>query len=199
MRVTTILSLAAAAGVYIVLNKLFSFSWYITIPSALATFIIIRGTVKKLILNRDSTLSSLTPMEEQAHTIAKDGIKRMKELRANTIKIKNNEVAAQVKEISKIGIDIFNTIKENPGDLSRTRQFTNYYVDVTEKLVDRYIQLSSNKLQNDDITSALTEVEEVLGSIKQTYEKQYTALFEDDVLDLEAEIKLLKQTIKLES
>jgi 5-bromo-4-chloroindolyl phosphate hydrolysis protein len=198
MRVTTIVSLIAGGALYYLLHYIFHLNLLISIPSGIAAFIFIRKAVIKLIIERNSGIASLTPVEEQAHTIAKDGLKRLKQLSSSTLKIKDNDVAAKVKEICKIGTDIFKTIKENPSDLRRARQFTNYYLDATEKIIERYIQLTTSKVRNDEIDKAVKDVEEVLDTIKGTYEKQYAALFEDDVLDLDVEIKLLKQTIKLE-
>jgi 5-bromo-4-chloroindolyl phosphate hydrolysis protein len=45
----------------------------------------------------------------------------------------------------------------------------------------------------------LSDVEETLDSMHETYKKQLTSLFEDDILDLNTEISVLKKTIKLES
>ena len=198
MKVTLIISLLTGVALAYSMKVFFNISLLLSIPAGIVFFIIMRGVLRKLILKRNQTLTSITPREEQALEVSRDGIKKIKKLKGQTIKIRDNRVARQVQEICLIGLEIFNHLKKNPNDLNRARQFTSYYLDVTEKIVSRYIDLSKHRNTHEEIDESLREVEESLEQLRSTYEKQLAHLYEDDVLDLNAEITLLKKIMKLE-
>lgn len=134
----------------------------------------------------------------QVEKAVKEGSERLRNIRAQTRLITNNDVAEKIQDICKTGLDIFDYIQKNPGDLTKAKQFINYYLDTTEKIVTKYVELISKKEGNSEIDAAVSNVESVLDSIKETYTKQLHNLLEDDLLDLNTEIKVLEKTIKLE-
>lgn len=134
----------------------------------------------------------------QVEKTVKDGSERLRNIRSQTRLISDNEVAGKIQDICKTGLDIFDYIQKNPDDLTKARQFINYYLDTTEKIVNKYVDLISKKERSSDIDAAISNVENVLDSIKETYSKQLHNLLEDDLLDLNTEIKVLEKTIKLE-
>jgi len=113
--------------------------------------------------------------------------------------IPDNNVASKVVEICKTGSEIFDYLGKNPGDISKARQFINYYLDATEKIVNQYVELSARKDKTKDIEDSLKRVETMLDSIKETYTKQLHNLLEDDLLDLNTEITVLEKTMKFEA
>jgi len=127
-----------------------------------------------------------------------EGMEKLRQISNNARLIQNNEVAAKIREICKIGVDIFDFIKKNPQDLSKARQFTLYYIDATRNIVQQYVDLSSNKEKSQEMNVALEKVEAMLYEIKNTYKKQLAYLYEHSLLDLNAEITLLKKTMELE-
>lgn len=134
----------------------------------------------------------------QVEKAVKEGSERLRNIRAQTRLISDNEVAGKIQDICKTGLDIFDYIQKNPDDLTKAKQFINYYLDTTEKIVTKYVELISKKERNSEIDAAVSNVENVLDSIKETYSKQLHNLLEDDLLDLNTEIKVLEKTIKLE-
>ena len=127
----------------------------------------------------------------------RQGIENLRSIRGMTLKIASNEVAKQIQDICRTGAEIFEYIRKNPGDLKKAKQFINYYLDATEKIVNRYVQLSSAKDKSAEVDASLKKVEETLASIDETYKKQLNNLLENDVLDLNTEIKVLETTMKM--
>lgn len=127
------------------------------------------------------------------------GFDKLKQVRNSTIEIHNNEAADKIKNICKTGFEILEYLRKNPGDMKKGAQFLNYYLETTEKIVNRYRELSLKKDKSPDIEKAMHDVETILDSINETYKKQLNNLLEDDLLDLSVEIKVLEKTMKLES
>jgi 5-bromo-4-chloroindolyl phosphate hydrolysis protein len=133
-----------------------------------------------------------------ADKAVKEGTEKLKNIRNSTRMIMNNEIAAKVQDICKTGFEIFDYIDKNPEDISKAKQFINYYLDATEKIVNRYVELSAKKEKTKEIEDSMKSVEAILDSIKETYLKQLHNLLEDDLLDLNTEIKVLEKTMKYE-
>ena len=112
--------------------------------------------------------------------------------------ITDNVTAGKVVDICRTGAEIFDYLGKNPGDIPKARQFINYYLDATEKIVKQYVELSGRKDKTKEIEDSLKRVEAMLDSIKETYSKQLHNLLEDDLLDLNTEITVLEKTMKFE-
>jgi len=152
-----------------------------------------------LFLGKKEEKSDKIPQVEKRHNeIHKEGIAKLKNIRSKTRLISDNAVAEKIQNICKIGFEIFDYIEKNPDDLKRARQFINYYLDTTEKIVVQYVELSSKQNPGSEVSETLVKVENVLDSIHKTYEKQLQNLLEDDLLDLNTEIQVLEKTIQLE-
>jgi 5-bromo-4-chloroindolyl phosphate hydrolysis protein len=134
----------------------------------------------------------------QVEKAVKEGSERLRNIRSQTRLIADNKIAGKIQDICKTGLDIYDYIQKNPDDLTKAKQFINYYLDTTEKIVNKYVELVSKKERSSEIDAAISNVENVLDSIKETYSKQLHNLLEDDLLDLNTEIKVLEKTIKLE-
>ncbi|HPS56964.1 MAG TPA: 5-bromo-4-chloroindolyl phosphate hydrolysis family protein [Spirochaetota bacterium] len=135
----------------------------------------------------------------EAEKTVRQGIEKLRNIRNLTLKITSNDVAKQIQDICKTGAEIFDYIRKNPDDLRKAKQFINYYLDTTEKIVNRYVQLSVAKEKSTEVGASLKKVEETLASIDETYKKQLHNLLENDVLDLNTEIKVLETTMKMEN
>jgi len=183
----------------------FFLSWKYTILgfwlsslAGLGALITLRIILKAVDKKRKQGAPGFKVTQKTVDDVSKDGRERLKGIRNLTIRIKNNEAAEKIKEICKIGFEIFDDIKKNPGDLKRAKPFLNYYLDTTEKIVKQYVELSNAREDNPEVKKTLSRVEDLLDSIKETYEKQLANLLTDDLLDLNTEITVLKKTMELE-
>ncbi len=196
------------AGLFLLGTALFVICFKLTPPGILWFFIsslagfagmmFVRYILKVIDKKKKEGAAGFTPDQKTAEEVAKEGFEKLRQISNQTRMIANNDVAAKIKDICKVGIKIFDEIKKNPDNVKKARQFTIYYLDATKKIVDQYVDLSNKKELTDDIGPTLTKIEEMLDSIKATFEKQLAHLIEDDLLDLNAEITVLKNTMKLE-
>jgi 5-bromo-4-chloroindolyl phosphate hydrolysis protein len=109
-----------------------------------------------------------------------------------------HDVRINILEICTTANDIFDDFVKDPKDIKIARRFILYYLDTTERIVAKYYQLSKSPYLSDDAKNTLNNVESTLVMIKDTFRKQLKKLTENDVLDLDAEVKVLKNTIKQE-
>ena len=196
MVIRFLLSLIAGTALFIYLKEYIS--GFLSFLIALLVYFIVYRLIKKI--TKEKKASSLNPASNsKSDDIINNGLQRLRQIRSNTVLIKNNDSAAKIKEICVTGVEILEHLKNNPEDLKKAKPFLNYYLVTTEKIVNRYAELCSKKDKTDEIEEAIKNVESVLDSINETYKKQLKNLLEDDLLDLSVEISVLEKTMKLES
>lgn len=116
---------------------------------------------------------------------------------ANAAKaIKDPEVSALVAQIVSASHDILNYLAKNPGRVKRARKFLSYYLETTLYIVSGYCEVESSN--DPDIVASRAKVKDVLGTIKEAFDKQLAVLLKNDVMDIDAEIDVLKSTLKSE-
>jgi len=194
------LILGLVAGRVFHLFFFFFFDSYLlsTLVGVLVYYLSYRS-LKYIVTRKGSNVIINDPFKAVASEKAiREGMEKLKSLRNNTRMIANNEVASKVVTICKTGSEIFDYLGKNPGDIPKARQFINYYLDATEKIVNQYVELSARKDRTKEIEDSLKRVESMLDSIKETYSKQLNNLLEDDLLDLNTEISVLEKTMKFE-
>lgn len=130
--------------------------------------------------------------------IVKDGREQVKRIEDIGLKVMKHDVRINILEICTTANDIFDDFVKDPNDINIARRFILYYLDTTERIVAKYYQLSKSPYLSDDAKNTLNNVESTLVMIKDTFRKQLKKLTENDVLDLDAEVKVLKNTIKQE-
>jgi 5-bromo-4-chloroindolyl phosphate hydrolysis protein len=136
--------------------------------------------------------------EKAAVDLVREGMEKLRQISNTTRMIQSNEVAGRIRDICKVGVDIFDYIKKNPGRINKVKQFTNYYLDTTKKIIEQYVELSGRGDRTPEIGEALQKVEGMLDLIKQTFDRQMTNLLEDKLLDINTELTVLKNTMKME-
>ncbi len=124
--------------------------------------------------------------EAEAHLSAmKDAI-----LRAN-----DRVLEARVDRFSDTARGLFRTIESDPGDLTSARKFLSVYLlgarDATIKFADLFAHNRS--------TTARTEYEALLTDLETTFASRTTALLANGHTDLDVEISVLRDRLKLET
>lgn len=130
--------------------------------------------------------------------IVREGREQVNRIEEIGLKIMNHTVRVDILEICSIANDIFDNFLKDPRDIKESRRFLNYYLDTTERIVSKYYELSKAVYLSDEAKKTLKDVESTLVLIKDSFRNHLKKLTENDVLDLEAEVKVLQNTIKRE-
>ncbi|HVP18470.1 MAG TPA: 5-bromo-4-chloroindolyl phosphate hydrolysis family protein [Spirochaetia bacterium] len=123
---------------------------------------------------------------------------QLKTFRGLISSVDKPEVRAKIQHLADLAEQIVDRVRENHRDAKRVRQFLNYYLGATVTIVQRYVDLGSRRNASGEIGAALAKVESMLDPIERVFEQQLAASAQDEVLDLDTELKLLEQTLQLE-
>ncbi len=135
---------------------------------------------------------------EALNSVLKNGGRKLTQMRSFPYKITNYELRKKILHICDVAEKIFETVKKNPEDVRTGQLFSSYYLDPTIKILSKYVELSKHKDYSAEVQSRLEHVEAVLDSVQVAFEKQFSNLLRNEMLDLDTEIALLEETIEIE-
>lgn len=98
------------------------------------------------------------------------------------------ELRQKIRDVVAAAGKVLGLIEEDPRDLRRARKFLNVYLDSAKTVTENYAATSA-KSPSPEMEAKFRAV---LDDLKTTCEEQYKKLLENDTLDLDAQIEVLK-------
>jgi hypothetical protein len=108
------------------------------------------------------------------------------------------EIKARALNVYREGEKIIGYIKKNPAQAVMARRFFNYYLEKAEELLTRYHNLTSAEIKTERLASLKEKTLSALDSILRGMALQFSRLISSEVIDIEADIKLLENTVRME-
>ena len=127
-----------------------------------------------------------------------EGRRRLHSLRAANDAIKDAEISARLDRMTLAGDKIFERLEKDISRASDVRRFMNYYLPTAEKLLSGYQTLSATGSKGENVTAALTSIENSLEMIAAAFEKQLDNLYGDQALDIQTDIDALEAILGAE-
>ena len=122
----------------------------------------------------------------------------LREIRQVNDEIPDERMSAQIDLIERLTAQIFNCVRQHPEKLSQIRQFLNYYLPTTIKLMEQYVTLQNQNVKTENITEGMQKIEDLLDKVIVAFQRQLDALFESDVVDITADIRVMEQMMASE-
>jgi len=138
------------------------------------------------------------PRNELAEGVVQEAEEKLNKIRYFGSKIANRNVKAKVEAICTLATKIFEDIRKDPRDVKPAKKFLGYYLDATANILEKYLDISEKQLESVEINARLRKSEETLEMIRSAFERQLAKLIENDILDLDSEISVLQNTLKME-
>ena len=130
--------------------------------------------------------------------VVKHGQQKLADMRALQREIHQPDVREKIATLCTVGANIFDALKKNPQHVNAVARFSEYYLDTTMKLIKNYIHLSEHQTYSADAQTSLIKVNRMLTDIQLAYEKQLNSVLQDVVVDLDADIAMLEESINIE-
>jgi 5-bromo-4-chloroindolyl phosphate hydrolysis protein len=191
-----ILSGLLGGGLFLLLKLIIHLGLTLSLIFAILTFFIglrVFREKKPQIIVHDQRLS-----KQKVSKIVFDGKRTVNKIRGQAYLIKKDTVKQEVREICDLADSIFEDFKKDPKDIKAARKFINYYLETTETIILKYIELHKRERHSEEEVEILEKVEITLAQIKETFKLQLDKLVEDDFLDLDTELAVLRKTMESE-
>lgn len=192
-----VVSALISASVFLLFSVLFEAGAFISSLFGLTSFI--GGT---LLFSRSRFNKKLEELEKihginpnKVKKVMKEGRKKIRAIKRMAKKTEDSSIRDQILAIHSVARKIFDNFEYDPKDIKAARQFLNYYLDATIKIIKQYYLLSHMKT-DDKKKETLKEVEKLMGRIEKAFENQLTKLYDDDFINLDTEIRVLENAVK---
>jgi 5-bromo-4-chloroindolyl phosphate hydrolysis protein len=187
--------LATVAGVFVVSNLLVGQSIvFAAVVAALA------GLGCFLAYGADASAQSLVVPAGSDYTAAEasamlaEAEKRVDGLERAAKAIRDGEITTRLRRIADLARAILANLAHDPRDLRRARKFLNIYLDSALRVSESYAR-THERASNAELESRFRNV---LVTIEQVFGEQQQKLLENDVLDLDVQIEVLKTQLERE-
>lgn len=133
------------------------------------------------------------PKTAEVTATLSQGRAKLMELRQLAMRLSDQRIRQLTEEVCVWADKILRTLKEQPEDLPRVWNFFDYYLPTMEKVLRKFKQLESGGVLTADTADKTAAC---LREISTAMQKQYASLYDDDVFDLEAEMKVMTAVCK---
>ena len=169
---------------------------------SLGVFLLLRAVCRDEVTE---TVVPDPPKEEEKPTgnaeldkMISDGQKAISEMKRLDDAIADEKISQDIRRLEDVCGKIFDHVKAEPSKLPRIRQFMDYYLPTTLKLLNAYDRMDSTGVSGENITGTKEKVENVLGTIVAAFEKQLDSLFGAEAMDISTDISVLETMLARE-
>ena len=161
----------------------------------------------RLLLNRLPGKEEPEPVKEEpvpprekteTELLLEQGEKYLDELRLLDEQIPGVELSAKLKQITDLTALILDVVKKQPEKRKSIDQLMRYYLPTTIKLLKQYVTLQDQKVQGENIGDGMQKVEGMLDGVILAMQKQLDAMFQADVIDITADIRVMEKKLAAE-
>lgn len=111
-------------------------------------------------------------------------------------KIDDEEIQKHLKSITTSVSKIISTIESSPEKFKNVNNFFDYYLPMTEKIIERYDEIEDQKLSSADSKKFIKKTNEMLEDISKAFNKMLNNLYQADIIDIDAEMKVFNSMLK---
>ena len=186
------LGLLACVALYFVARKFF--------PSLSTLMLWIFGIAAALIVVLEAVVlfaafhkPKKTPEQEHSEaqeTVLKKARASLMELRTSAMRVKQQQVRDSARNICITLDQILKELKNQPEDIAKARSFLNHSLPMLSGILRKYIRLEQSGVPNEDVTAQTISC---LQDLETAAQKQYQNLFDNDIVDITADMEVLTQ------
>lgn len=113
-------------------------------------------------------------------------------------KLEDKELVDDVAEIRSTSLKIVEAAEKNPAKADKLDTFFRYYLPVTIKILNQYDEIEDNRLDSEESNNMMEHTKSTIKKIKSAFKKTLTSLYESEIIDTEAEMKVFEKMLDSE-
>lgn len=112
--------------------------------------------------------------------------------------IPDHEMSARMKQMTILTDNILDVVDKQPEKKPKIRQLINYYLPTVIKLLRQYLLLQEQEVTGGNIEASKEKICKMLMDINSALKKQLDNMFEADLVDITAEIRVMEKKLAAE-
>lgn len=138
------------------------------------------------------------PADPELAALKQERTRAISEIRRLNDNIEDGEISQRIDRIEQTTGKIFDYLLEHPEKKSLVRRFLDYYLPTTIKLLNQYDRMDSLGVSGENIDQTKAKIRTMLDTVCSAFDKQLDSLFQDDSMDVSADITVLEQMMAQE-
>lgn len=134
--------------------------------------------------------------KENIYDILKQAKEQISELKRISLQIESGDLVNDIKEIINTSNKIIDTLSKKTEKLNQVYNFLNYYLPVTIKILTRYDEIENQRLTSNESKRFMESIEKTIKKIRKAFNEQLTNLYQAEMIDTDAEIKVFESMLK---
>ena len=135
--------------------------------------------------------------DKELDDIILQGRAAVRQLRQLDEQIPDEAISEALRDMESSTAKIFQQLEADKTQVRRCRQFLNYYLPATIRLLERYVELQDLPAQEGgNVTEAMAKIRSTVRTVQKAFRRQLDSLFAKDVVDINAEISVMEQLLK---
>ncbi len=111
-------------------------------------------------------------------------------------KIEDAELREYINNICITTGRIIYTVEMNQHKYKKAETFFDYYLPMAIKIIKRYDEIENQRLNSADSKAFMGNTKSLLKETSKAFEKQLSSLYQSDIVDLDAEMKVFDAMLK---
>ena len=111
-------------------------------------------------------------------------------------KIEDSDIRKELVEINETVSKIIDTILKKPNKEKKINNFFDYYLPVTIKILNKYDEIENQRLMSNEGQKFMMQAKSKIHTINKAFKKQLALLYQSDLVDVGAEMKVLDSMLK---
>ena len=149
----------------------------------------------RLMMTEYTETQAVRPTEKTEEAISRND-RILRQIRADNDLIADQEVSRKIDRIEDLTKKIFAILEQRPEKEAQLYNFMNYYLPTTLKALESYARLEAQGIETAAIREAKQKINHALDELADGYEKQLDKLFADDVVDITADIDVMRKMLQ---
>ncbi len=149
----------------------------------------------RLMMTEYTETQAAQPEEKKEEAIPRND-RILRQIRADNDLIADVEVSRKIDRIEDLTRKIFAILEQRPEKEAQLYNFLNYYLPTTLKALESYARLEAQGVETASIKEAKQKINHALDELADGYERQLDKLFADDVVDITADIDVMRKMLQ---
>ena len=145
---------------------------------------------------KDKNKLDLSIDKQNLYDILKEAKEKTLQINNISKQLEDKALIENVKQICDTSNKIIDTLSKNPNKLGQARNFLNYYLPVTIKILTRYDEIENQKLNTTESQKFKKSVQDMTEKIKNAFNEQLNNMYQTEMIDTDAEIKVFETMLK---
>lgn len=150
----------------------------------------------ELLLSDSKKEKTLKDTDINLYELLKNAKNQNDEILKMIPKIEDSEIKKDLNEIYDTVEKILYTVSTKPSKKKKLNNFFDYYLPVTLKILNKYDEIENQRLSSRDGELFMSRAKNMIQEMKEAFKKQLANLYQSDLVDADAELKVLDSMLK---